>query len=168
MLKTMTTVKEILGKMANVSATDKALIEKAYEFARKAHDGHTRYSGEPYFIHPSAVALHLAELGLDASTIVAALLHDAVEDTEVTDEEVAAEFGPEVLFLVQGVTKLGQHKYQGTERHAESLRRLLVATAADVRVHIVKLADRYHNMTTLEHVPAEKRHESSPGSLGSG
>lgn len=157
MLKTMTTVKEILGKMTNVSALDKALIEKAYEFAKKAHEGHTRYSGEPYFIHPSAVALHLAELGLDAPTIVAALLHDAVEDTDVTDEEVAAEFGPEVLFLVQGVTKLGQHKYQGTERHAESLRRLLVATAADVRVLIVKLADRYHNMTTLEHVPAEKR-----------
>jgi GTP diphosphokinase / guanosine-3',5'-bis(diphosphate) 3'-diphosphatase len=157
MLKTMTTVKEILAQMTNVSAPDKALVEKAYEFAKKAHEGHTRYSGEPYFIHPSAVAKHLAELGLDAQTVAAALLHDAIEDTHVTDEEVAAEFGPEVLFLVQGVTKLGQHKYQGTERHAESLRRLLVATAADVRVLIVKLADRYHNMTTLEHVPAEKR-----------
>ncbi len=157
MLKTMTTVKEILAQMTNLSALDKALVEKAYDFAKKAHEGHTRYSGEPYFIHPSAVAKHLAELGLDAPTVAAALLHDAIEDTQVTDEEVSAEFGPEVLFLVQGVTKLGQHKYQGTERHAESLRRLLVATAADVRVLIVKLADRYHNMTTLEHVPVEKR-----------
>jgi len=157
MLTTMTTVKEILAKMSSLSPADTTLIEKAYEFGRQAHDGHTRYSGEPYFIHPSAVALHLAELGMDAPTIAAALLHDAIEDTEVTHEEVEKEFGPEVLFLVEGVTKLGQHKYQGTERHAESLRRLLVATAADVRVLIVKLADRYHNMTTLEHVPPEKR-----------
>ena len=157
MLKPMTTVKEILGHVANPTAEDRALIEKAYEFAKKAHEGHTRYSGEPYFVHPSAVAKHLAELGLDAPTIAAALLHDAIEDTSVTHEEVEKEFGAEVLFLVEGVTKLGQHKYQGSERHAESLRRLLVATAADVRVLIVKLADRYHNMTTLEHVPAEKR-----------
>ncbi len=157
MLNTMTTVKEILGYVSNLTPADRALIEKAYEFARKAHEGHVRYSGEPYFIHPSAVAKHLAELGLDAPTIAAALLHDAIEDTSVTHEEVEKEFGAEVLFLVEGVTKLGQHKYQGTERHAESLRRLLVATAADVRVLIVKLADRYHNMTTLEHVPPEKR-----------
>ncbi len=157
MLKPMTTVKEILAQVAHPTAEDRALIEKAYEFARKAHEGHTRYSGEPYFIHPTAVAKHLAELGLDAPTIAAALLHDAIEDTHVTHEEVEKEFGAEVVFLVEGVTKLGQHKYQGTERHAESLRRLLVATAADVRVLIVKLADRYHNMTTLEHVPPEKR-----------
>lgn len=136
---------------------DRALIEKAYDFAKKAHEGHLRYSGEPYFIHPSAVAKHLAELGLDAPTVAAALMHDAIEDAKATSEEVEREFGSEVLFLVEGVTKLGKHKYQGGERHAESLRRLLVATAADVRVLIVKLADRYHNMTTLEHVPPEKR-----------
>ena len=153
----MTTVKEILAKMSSLTPADTTLIEKAYEFGKKAHDGHTRYSGEPYFIHPSAVALHLAELGMDAPTIAAALLHDAIEDTEVTREDVEKEFSPEVLFLVEGVTKLGQHKYQGTERHAESLRRLLVATAADVRVLIVKLADRYHNMSTLDHVPPEKQ-----------
>ena len=153
----MTTVKEILAKMSSLTPADTTLIEKAYEFGKKAHDGHTRYSGEPYFIHPSAVALHLAELGMDAPTIAAALLHDAIEDTEVTREDVEKEFSPEVLFLVEGVTKLGQHKYQGTERHAESLRRLLVATAADVRVLIVKLADRYHNMSTLGHVPPEKQ-----------
>ncbi len=84
-------------------------------------------------------------------------MHDAIEDAKTTPEEVEKEFGPDVLFLVEGVTKLGKHKYHGAERHAESLRRLLVATSSDVRVLIIKLADRYHNMTTLEHVPAEKR-----------
>lgn len=153
----MTTVKEILAYMQSPSPEDAALVEKAYEFAKKAHEGHERYSGEPYFIHPSAVAKHLAELGLDSRTIAAALLHDAIEDAKATPEEVEREFGAEVLFLVEGVTKLGKHKYQGGERHAESLRRLLVATSADVRVLIIKLADRYHNMTTLEHVPEAKR-----------
>ncbi len=157
MLTFMTTVKEILGAMRAPTPEDKTLVERAYEFAKKAHEGHTRYSGEPYFIHPAAVAKHLAELGMDAQTVAAALLHDAIEDAMATSEDVEREFGAEVLFLVEGVTKLGKHKYQGTERHAESLRRLLVATAADVRVLIVKLADRYHNMTTLEHVPEEKR-----------
>jgi len=96
-------------------------------------------------------------MGMDAATIAAGLLHDTVEDGEVTIEQVEEAFGSEVSFLVDGVTKLGQHKYRGAERHAESLRRLLVATSADVRVLIVKLADRYHNMTTLEHVPPEKQ-----------
>lgn len=153
----MTSVKEIIAHMRGLTPEDEALIERAYEFARAAHEGHQRYSGEPYFIHPSAVAKHLAELGLDAKTIAAALLHDAIEDAKATPQEVAEKFGEEVLFLVEGVTKLGKHKYQGGERHAESLRRLLVATASDVRVLIVKLADRYHNMTTIEHVPEHKR-----------
>lgn len=153
----MTTAKEILAQMKAPSPEEEALVEKAYEFAAKAHEGHLRYSGEPYFIHPSAVAKHLAELGMDAQTVAAALMHDAIEDAKATPEEVEQEFGPEVLFLVEGVTKLGKHKYQGGERHAESLRRLLVATSADVRVLIIKLADRFHNMTTLEHVPMEKR-----------
>ncbi|MBP6869199.1 MAG: bifunctional (p)ppGpp synthetase/guanosine-3',5'-bis(diphosphate) 3'-pyrophosphohydrolase [Candidatus Pacebacteria bacterium] len=153
----MTTVKEIIGAMKHVSPEDEALIKKAYDFAIRAHEKNVRYSGEPYIIHPTAVAKHLASLGMDAETVVAGLLHDTIEDAEVTEEEVGQEFGPEVRFLVEGVTKLGQHKYRGTERHAESLRRLLVATSADVRVLIVKLADRYHNMTTIEHVPPEKR-----------
>jgi GTP pyrophosphokinase len=94
---------------------------------------------------------------MDAQTIAAGLLHDAIEDAMATPEEVEKEFGPEVLFLVEGVTKLGKHKYRGAERHAESLRRLLVATSSDIRVLIIKLTDRYHNMQTLEHVPEEKR-----------
>jgi GTP pyrophosphokinase len=99
----------------------------------------------------------LAEYGMDAATIAAGLLHDAIEDAHTSQEEMESTFGAEVFFLVDGVTKLGKHKYHGAERHAESLRRLLVATASDIRVLIVKLADRYHNMLTLEHVPAHKR-----------
>lgn len=152
----MTTVKEIVGAMREHSAEDVTLIQKAYDFSKNAHKDHKRYSGEPYFIHPAATAKILAELGMDGETIAAGLLHDAIEDTKVSDDEVRKEFGPVVLFLVEGVTKLGTHKYHGEQRHAESLRRLLVATSADVRVLIIKLADRYHNMTTIEHVPSEK------------
>ncbi len=154
----MTTVKEIQAEMQGASAEDLALIEKAYAFGLKAHEGHTRFSGEPYFIHPAAVAKHLAALGMDAHTVIAGLLHDTIEDTKTSSVDVQKEFGEDVLFLVEGVTKLGHHKYRGTERHAESLRRLLVATSADIRVLIIKLIDRYHNMTTLHHVPEEKRH----------
>ena len=153
----MTTVKEILAHAEDRTPEGHALIEKAYAFGLKAHEGHTRYSGEPYFLHPAAVAQYLAEFGMDSETIAAALLHDAIEDVKVTAEEIEKEFGKEILFLVEGVTKLGKHKYQGGERHAESLRRLLVATSADVRVLIIKLVDRYHNMTTIEHVPEHKR-----------
>lgn len=132
-------------------------MEKAYEYSKNAHKDHKRYSGDPYFIHPSAVAKILAELGMDAPTIAAGLLHDAIEDARATPEDVKEKFGAEILFLVEGVTKLGKHKYRGAERHAESLRRLLVATSEDVRVLIIKLADRYHNMQTIQHVPEEKR-----------
>lgn len=153
----MTPVKEITGLMSGESPEGIALVEKAYAFSKKAHEGHSRYSGEPYFIHPAAVAKALAEYGMDATTIAAGLLHDAIEDGLTDEASLEREFGKEVLFLVQGVTKLGKHKYRGAERHAESLRRLLVATASDIRVLIVKLADRFHNMQTLEHVPAAKR-----------
>jgi guanosine-3',5'-bis(diphosphate) 3'-pyrophosphohydrolase len=154
----MTTVKEILAAMREPSPEDEALVRKAYTFSENAHKEHKRYSGEPYFLHPAAVAKHLAQLGMDAETVAAGLLHDTVEDAaSVTEEQIEAEFGKDVRFLVDGVTKLGKHKYRGAERHAESLRRLLVATSADVRVLIIKLADRYHNMTTLQHVPEEKR-----------
>lgn len=153
----MTLVKEIVKEMSGASAEDIAFVEKAYEYAKKAHEGQMRYSGEPYFVHAAATAKVLAEYGMDAITIAAGLLHDAVEDSRVSREEVEKEFGKELLFIVDGVTKLGAHKYRGAERHAESLRRLLVATASDIRVLIVKLADRYHNMETLEHVPEHKR-----------
>jgi guanosine-3',5'-bis(diphosphate) 3'-pyrophosphohydrolase len=153
----MTTVKEILDAMQVRTPEDDLLIQRAYAFAQKAHENVKRYSGEPYFIHPAAVGKHLAQLGMDGPTVAAGLLHDIIEDSEVKPEELGKEFGPEVLFLVEGVTKLGKHKYRGAERHAESLRRLFVATSADVRVLIIKLTDRYHNMTTIQHVPEHKR-----------
>ncbi len=153
----MTTVKEIIAAMQDPTPEDIALVEKAYAFSQDAHKEHTRYSGEPYFLHPAAVAKHLAQLGMDADTVAAGLLHDTVEDTGISEDAVEEAFGKDVRFLVEGVTKLGKHKYQGAERHAESLRRLLVATSADVRVLIIKLCDRYHNMTTLGHVPEHKR-----------
>jgi len=153
----MTTVKEIVAEMAGATPEDIAIVEKAYEFSKKAHGEQKRYSNEPYFVHPVATAKILAEYGMDATTIAAGLLHDAIEDARVSRAEVEKEFGKELLFIVDGVTKLGTHKYHGTERHAESLRRLLVATASDIRVLIVKLADRKHNMQTLEHVPEHKR-----------
>ncbi len=153
----MTTVKEIIGEMSAPSPEDIAFVEKAYEYSKRAHEGQTRYSGEPYFVHPAATAKILAEYGMDATTIAAGLLHDAVEDGCISRLEVEKEFGKDLLFIVDGVTKLGTHKYHGAERHAESLRRLLVATASDIRVLIVKLADRKHNMQTLEHVPEQKR-----------
>lgn len=153
----MTPLKDIMALMPGESPEGRALVEKAYEFSKKAHDSHKRYSGEPYFIHPAAVGKTLAEYGMDATTIAAGLLHDAIEDGLTDEASVEREFGKEVLFLVQGVTKLGRHKYRGAERHAESLRRLLVATASDIRVLIIKLADRFHNMQTLSHVPEAKR-----------
>ena len=153
----MTTAKEIIGAMSAPSAADIAYVEKAYEVSKKAHEGQIRFSGEPYFVHPAATAKVLAEYGMDAVTIAAGLLHDVVEDGKASREDIEKEFGKELLFIVDGVTKLGTHKYRGAERHAESLRRLLVATASDIRVLIVKLADRFHNMQTLQHVPEEKR-----------
>lgn len=153
----MTPLKEIVAEMERASPEDISFVEKAYEFSKKAHDGQKRYSGEPYFIHPAATAKTLAEYGMDATTIASGLLHDAIEDARVSRENVEHEFGKELLFIVDGVTKLGTHRYHGAERHAESLRRLLVATASDIRVLIVKLADRKHNMETLEFVPEHKR-----------
>ncbi len=140
-----------------LSAVDKALLERAYHFAEKKHKDQKRNSGEPYFTHAVAVAKNCAMLGMDTETIVGALLHDVLEDTETTEDEIRDAFGESVLFLVKGVTKLGKLKYQGHERHVESLRKFFVAMAEDIRVLIIKLADRLHNVQTLEHVHSEKR-----------
>ncbi|HWB34004.1 MAG TPA: HD domain-containing protein [Candidatus Paceibacterota bacterium] len=148
---------EIIAKMSSPTPEDKALVEKAYNFAAEAHKDHKRFSGDPYITHLAATAESLAELGMGAKTVAAGLLHDAIEDTGVKPETIEKEFGKEVLFLIDGVTKLGHLKYRGAERHRESLRKLLVATGKDVRVLIIKLMDRLHNMRTLEYVPEEKR-----------
>ncbi len=153
----MQTVKDILTKMGSPTREDFALVEKAYLFVAEAHKDHKRFSGEPYLIHLVATAKGLAELGMGAKTVAAGLLHDSIEDVGVSPETLEKEFGKEIRFLVEGVTKLGRLKYRGAERHRESLRKLLVATGKDARVLIIKLMDRLHNMRTLQHVPEEKR-----------
>lgn len=153
----MTSVKDILKHVSSPTEADRKLIEKAYDMANKAHEGHTRYSGEPFMTHVAEVALRLAEMGMSPRAIAAALLHDIIEDTSVTAEDVRREFGDEILFLVEGVTKLSSVRYYGSDRHNESLRKLLVATSQDIRVLIIKLVDRLHNMMTLDHVPKEKQ-----------
>lgn len=149
---------DIIAAMRSPSTEDREVVKKAYDFAEKAHGEEMRKSGEPYIIHPHSIAVRLAQLGMDRDTIVAGILHDTTEDTPVLPDEVEKEFGQTVRFLVDGVTKLSKLKYRGLERHVESLRRLLVATASDIRVIIIKLMDRLHNMETLEFVePPEKR-----------
>jgi len=136
------------------------LLEKAYNFAEEKHSAQTRESGEEYIIHPLNVVLILANLKLDAETYAAALLHDVVEDTGVTIDEVKENFGETVAFLVNGVTKLKGIKSVSTEEaHLESLRKMLLAMAQDVRVVLIKLADRLHNMRTLNYLPPEKQKE---------
>ena len=144
-------------------STDISMIEKAYKVASEAHEGQKRKSGEPYIIHPLCVAIILADLELDKETIVAGLLHDAVEDTWMTYEEVEKEFGSEVALLVGGVTKLGQLSYSAdkVEVQAENLRKMFLAMAKDIRVILIKLADRLHNMRTLQYMRPEKQQEKA-------
>ena len=134
------------------------LLYHAYEFAKKAHDGQKRESGEPYIIHPCAIARILINLGMDVNTIAAALLHDVIEDTPVTYEQVAEEFSVEIADLVNGVTKLERIQFTSREEfQAESLRKMFLAMARDIRVLIIKLADRLHNMRTLQYRTPEKQ-----------
>lgn len=153
----MNDAQDIIALMSTPSDEDKALVEKAYAFAANAHKDHKRLSGEPYISHLREVAKSLASIGMGAKTIAAGLMHDTIEDTGADPGAIEREFGKEILFLIEGVTKLGHLKYRGAERHRESLRKLLVATGKDVRVLIIKLMDRLHNMRTLEFVPPEKR-----------
>ena len=138
---------------------DVALVEKAYHFAEKAHAGQLRKSGEPYFVHPLTVAGILAKLMLDAPTIAAGLLHDTVEDCDdVTLEVIEKEFGQEVALLVDGVTKLKRLDFTSrAEQQAESIRKMILAMSKDIRVVLIKLADRTHNMRTLKSQPPESQ-----------
>jgi len=138
------------------------IILKAFNYAEKAHQGQKRSSGEPYIIHPLEVALILLELGLDPDTIAAGLLHDVVEDTGSALQEVEDEFGPEIAKLVDGVTKLSRLEYKTKEeQQVENLRKMFVAMAKDIRVIIIKLSDRLHNLRTLEYVDEEKQREKA-------
>jgi GTP diphosphokinase / guanosine-3',5'-bis(diphosphate) 3'-diphosphatase len=147
---------EKVGKYA--PAEEVETVRRAFKFAEVAHKGQTRRSGEPYIMHPVAVAEILADLELDVVTLSAALLHDVVEDTGITDEEMTSQFGAEVAALVDGVTKLERIKFNSKEEaQAENLRKMFMAMAKDIRVILIKLADRLHNMRTLKHQPVEKQ-----------
>ncbi|MDD4494177.1 MAG: bifunctional (p)ppGpp synthetase/guanosine-3',5'-bis(diphosphate) 3'-pyrophosphohydrolase, partial [Eubacteriales bacterium] len=149
----------------NIKCSDD-MLEKAYQLSQIAHKGQQRQSGEPFIIHPLEVANILIELELDCVSIIAALLHDTVEDTRLTIEEIKAQFGDEVSQLVDGVTKLGQINYISKEQQqAENLRKMFLYMAKDIRVIMIKLADRLHNMRTLKFLSAEKQHEKAQETL---
>ena len=153
---------ELIARIKKYHPSDDiSLIEKAYHIAYEAHKDQVRKSGEPYIIHPLCVGIILTELEMDKETIVGGLLHDVVEDTIMTAEQIAEEFGDDVALLVDGVTKLGQLQYEGDklEMQAENLRKMFLAMAKDIRVIIIKLADRLHNMRTLKHMRPEKQQE---------
>ena len=156
--------RELISSVKKYHPSDSVhVIEKAYEIASKAHEGQARKSGEPYIIHPLCVAIILADLELDKETIVAGILHDVVEDTVMTEEELTELFGSEVALLVDGVTKLGQLNYSSDklEVQAENLRKMFLAMAKDIRVILIKLADRLHNMRTLKYMPERKQKEKA-------
>ena len=146
---------------------DLSMITKAYEVAKEQHKEQKRKSGEPYIIHPLCVAIILADLEMDKETIAAGLLHDVVEDTGMTLAEVEKEFNPDVATLVDGVTKLTKLNLNSdkVEMQAENLRKMFVSMAKDIRVIIIKLADRLHNLRTLEYQSPEKRKEKARESL---
>ena len=149
----------MLAKVAeNRPHDDSEIIRRAYEFSLKHHEGQTRASGEPFLIHPLEVSLVLADMKLDSTAIAAGLLHDSVEDTPVTDEDIRREFGVQVMNLVEGVTKIDKIDFASREeRQAENVRKMVLAMVNDIRVVLIKLADRLHNMRTLKHLPEERR-----------
>jgi GTP pyrophosphokinase len=151
------TVDEIISLNTDLKEKDKTLIKKAYNFAHRAHDGQLRKSGEPYFLHVASTAKNLADLGMSSVVISAGLLHDVLEDADITRDELKNEFGEEIVELVEGVTKLGKVKYKGVERNVENLRKFFISVAKDLRVLVIKLADRLHNIETLEHVRPDKQ-----------
>ena len=144
----------------NCTEAERRDIKKAYEIANAAHEGQKRLSGEPYIMHPLSVAVILASLGMDEASIIAAILHDTVEDTKLTHDEVKKEFGETIADLVEGVTKIGKVPLQTKEeQQAENIRKMLIAMSRDIRVIIIKLADRLHNMRTLMFKPEQRRRE---------
>ena len=141
---------------------DMEMLDKAYQLAARAHDGQFRRSGEPYICHPLHVAMLLVDLGMDTESLAAALMHDVVEDTSVTLDELESQFGADVAHMVDGVTKLTKIKFSSVEeQQAENLRKMLMAMSQDVRVMIIKLCDRLHNMRTGDAWPEQKRRDKA-------
>jgi guanosine-3',5'-bis(diphosphate) 3'-pyrophosphohydrolase len=151
-------LKTVMDHLPDIKEKDLGLISKAYDFAEKAHEGQVRANGKNYFeYHCVPVAINVLELGMNQTLTCAALLHDTIEDTQISAEDIKAEFGEDIAFLVEGVSKLGTIKYRGNERHVESLRKFFVFMAHDLRIVILKLADRWHNLETLEFLPGPKQ-----------
>lgn len=166
------TLKQFMKQAKHLSLPDKALIKSAFIFSQKAHSGQKRFSGEPFFSHPGAVALELTKMGFDGKIVSAGLLHDTLEDTSVSREELAKNFGGEILEIVEGVTKLGKVRLKKTwfglglpkkerlpeyERQIETLKKMFLAMSRDIRVVIIKIIDRLHNMQTIQFLAPEKR-----------
>lgn len=151
-------IEKVKIHLPQLTGFEQGLIERAYDLAKQAHKGQKRANGSSYFSgHCIPVAEHILELGMDANLVAAALLHDTIEDTKITAKDIEDEFGADIANLIEGVSKLGKVKYRGNERHVESLRKFFISVAQDVRVVILKLADRWHNLETLEFLPAEKQ-----------
>lgn len=165
--ETVTDIDQLLGRLRSYQPdADLGIVRKAYEFSAKAHEGQVRRSGEPYVKHPVAVAGVLTSLKTDVSAVVAGLLHDTLEDTVATADELEREFGKEVVHLVDGVTKIGKITFKSSEeKQAENFRKMVLSMADDIRVVIIKLADRLHNMRTLEHLNEAKRQEIAQETL---
>jgi GTP pyrophosphokinase len=164
---TVTKFRELLRTMReNRPSDDLELVRKAYEFSQKIHTGQTRASGEPYLVHPLSVARVLAEMKMDPVAVAAGLLHDSVEDTTVTTVDIRQEFGEQVAHIVEGVTKIDQIDFATREeQQAENLRKMMLAMIDDIRVVLIKLADRLHNMRTLEHLPPERQQKIAKETL---
>src|SRR5450432_2606556 len=164
---TVTKFRELLRTVrANRPGDDLDLVRKAYEYSQKHHAGQTRASGEPYLVHPLGVAQVLAELKMDPVAIAAGLLHDSVEDTSVTIVDIRKEFGEQVVYIVEAVTKISKIDFATREEaQAENLRKMMLAMVDDIRVVLIKLADRLHNMRTLEHLPPDRQHKIAEETL---
>src|SRR5215475_11184103 len=164
---TVTKFRDLLHQMRENRPTDDLdLVKKAYDFSQKHHSGQTRASGEPYLVHPLEVALVLAEMKLDPVAVAAGLLHDSVEDTSVTIVDIRKEFGEQVAHIVEGVTKISQIDFASREeQQAENLRKMMLAMIDDIRVILIKLADRLHNMRTLEHLTPERQQKIAKETL---
>ena len=164
---TLTKFRELMKRIEeNRPQDDLSIVKKAYDYSLKHHEGQMRASGEPYLVHPLEVALVLAEMKMDPVAIAAGLLHDSVEDTSVTIVDIRKEFGEQVAHIVEGVTKISKIDFATREEaQAENLRKMMLAMVDDIRVVLIKLADRLHNMRTLEHLQPERQHKIAQETL---